>query len=93
MKSNLYPVITETSMREAKKNWFTFKTSVGVGKEQAKKQIEEQFKVNVLEVKTSTVKGKTKRSPKSRKITKGANWRKIFAKLKEGQKIDYFDQA
>lgn len=93
MKANLFPVITETSMREAKKNWFTFKTAVGINKAQAKKQIEDQFKVTVLKVKTVTVKGKSKRSPKSRKITQGPNWKKVLVKLKEGQKIDYFDQA
>lgn len=89
--SNLSPLITETTIGLAKKNWYTFRSPVCETKDTLKKRIEELFKVNVIEIKTLVVKGKAKRSAKSRKLRKESNWKKVIVKLKEGQKIGAFD--
>ena len=87
------PVVTEATMNMAKKNWYTFATGVGQNKNALKELIEKTFKVNVEAVKTIVVRGKTKRSPKTRKIVKRSDWKKVMVKVKEGQKIEIFDQA
>lgn len=89
--SNLSPLITETTINNAKKNWYTFRSPVCETKDALKKRIEELFKVNIIDIKTLIVKGKSKKSAKSRKIKRESNWKKVIVKLKEGQKISAFD--
>lgn len=84
------PIITETSITNAQKNWYTFRALVSENKNSLRKKIEKTFKVDVLAVKTMVVKGKSKKSLRSRKITKKEDWKKVMVKLKEGQKIDLF---
>lgn len=91
MKVNLRPIITETTMSLAKKNWYTFAVPKEFGKDQLKKIIQDIFKVEVLAVKTLRVKGKSKRLLKTRKIKKFPDWKKAMFKLKEGQKIDLYE--
>ncbi len=87
----LEPIITETTISNAQKNWFTFRTEVLENKNSLKKEIEKTFKVNVLAVKTMVMEGKNKRSLKSRKISRGSDWKKVIVRLKDGQKIDLFE--
>jgi large subunit ribosomal protein L23 len=85
------PIITEKSMDDVTKTKFTFKVNKSASKDQIKKAVEEKFKVNVIAVKTSTSKGKTKRFGQKRVETKTANWKKAIGVLKSGQKIDIFE--
>lgn len=87
----LEPIITETTIANAQKNWFTFRTLASENKNSLKKEIEKTFKVNVLAVKTLVAKGKSKRSLKSRRISQGGDWKKVIVRLKDGQKIDLFE--
>jgi len=87
----LEPIITETTIASAQKNWFTFRAPVLENKNSLKKEIEKTFKVNVLAVKTMVMEGKNKRSLKNRKISRGSDWKKVIVKLKDGQKIDLFE--
>lgn len=89
--SNLSPLITETTINNAKKNWYTFRSPISETKNSLRKRIEEIFKVNVIDIKTLIVKGKSKRSAKNRKVIRGSDWKKVMVKLKEGQKISTFD--
>lgn len=91
MRVNLKPVITETTMDLAKNNWYTFAAPVAPGKSELREMIEKIFKVNVLEIKTMIVKGKKKKSLKSRKMRELSDWKKVIVKVKEGQKIDVFE--
>ena len=88
---NLKPIITETTMKLAKQNWYTFGVQKDSNKNSLKKYIEEFFKVNVLAIKTINVKGKTKRSSKTRILRKLPDWKKVMVKLKADQKIEFFD--
>lgn len=89
--TNLKPLITETSINLAKSGWYTFAAPVDMNKDMLKPVLEKAFKVDVLAINTSVVKGKRKRSMKSRRIRKESDWKKVFIKVKEGQKIDLFD--
>ncbi|PIQ70250.1 50S ribosomal protein L23 [Candidatus Shapirobacteria bacterium CG03_land_8_20_14_0_80_40_19] len=85
------PIITETTIANAQKNWFTFRALPLENKNSLKEKIEKTFKVDVLAVKTMVMKGKNKRSLKSRKIIKQGDWKKVLVRLKDGQKIDLFE--
>ena len=87
------PLITEKAMNEAGRGKFTFKVDKNADKLQIRKQIEEKFKVNVISVATSIVKGKTRRFGAKRTETALSSWKKAIVKLKEGQKIPMFDAA
>jgi len=83
------PVITEKTMGMTKKNWYTFAVPI----EKNKNDVKELIEVKVLDIKSLIVKGKNKRSLKSRKMRSFSDWKKIMVLLKEGQKIGLFDQA
>jgi len=85
------PIITETTIANAQKNWFTFRALPLENKNSLKEKIEKTFKVDVLAVKTMVMKGKNKRSLKSRKIIKRGDWKKVLVRLKDGQKIGLFE--
>ncbi|RJR24956.1 50S ribosomal protein L23 [Candidatus Microgenomates bacterium] len=91
MKRLIKPLITETTLDLAQRNWYTFAVPLGQNKNAIKETVEKQFKVKVTDIKTIVVKGKTKRSLRTRKTTKSSNWKKAMVKVKEGQKIDVFD--
>lgn len=91
-RNDLQPVITETSIMNAKKGWYTFRSLVFENKNSLREQIEKIFKVKVLEIKTLTVKGKSKKSLRTRKMSTASDWKKVFVKLSKDQKIDAFDQ-
>jgi large subunit ribosomal protein L23 len=55
------PVITEKSTRGSEQNKFTFTVALDATKREIKKAVEEIFKVEVTDVNTLRVKGKTKR--------------------------------
>ena len=58
MQVILAPIISEKSMNQAGKGKFTFRVEKTADKIQIRKEIEDKFKVNVLSVATSMVKGK-----------------------------------
>ena len=87
----LAPLITEQSINEAGKGKFTFKVSKQADKMQIRKQIEEKFKVNVISVSTSIVKGKKRRFGAKRTEVALPSWKKATVRLSEGQKIGLFD--
>lgn len=85
------PIITEKSMREASLGCFTFMVSLHARKPQIQKAVEENFNVNVIDVKTIVAKGKKKRVGKRRAILQLAPWKKAIVRLSTGQKIDLFE--
>lgn len=85
------PIITEKSMKDAALGRFTFKVAVDTNKPLIKQAIEHQFKVKVLKVFVSLVKGKTGRRGVKREEFVKTTWKKAIAKLEKGQKIALFD--
>jgi len=91
MVSVIKPIITEKTLKLAKRNWYTFGVPLNSNKNELKKSIEKTFGVNVLAIRTAVVKGKSRRSLRTRKTRKLSDWKKVLVLLKEGQKIDFFE--
>ena len=92
-KENLYtliksPIITEqTAQLGEKMKQVVFKVDLSANKREIKQAVEELFKVEVLNVTTSIMKGKTKRNRFG--IYKRSNYKKAFVSLKEGSEIQF----
>lgn len=86
----IQPLISEQSLKNANRGWYTFKTEVGYNKPVLARTISSYYKVTVVAIKTSTHKGKPKRTGKRRVEVAGKSWKKVFVKLKKDQKIDVF---
>ena len=75
----------------AQKSQFTFEVDSKSTKQSIKQSVESNFKVQVLDIKTGVLKGKTRRFGKKRMPSKLSDSKKAIVTLKKGQKIDYFD--
>lgn len=82
------PIITEqtASLGENLKQ-VVFKVDLSANKRQIKKAVEELFKVEVLKVTTSVVKGKTKRNRFG--IYKKSNYKKAFVSISDDSEIQF----
>ena len=85
------PIITEKSMNNATKGRFTFKVNNHAGKKEIRKEIENKFKVDVVNIATMNVKGKLKRTGKKRMEKETSGYKKAIVALKTGQKIALFE--
>lgn len=93
IKVILGPVISEKSMAEASNGRYTFKISKEAGKYDIKKAVEEKFKVNVLKITTTVVKGRRGRTGTRRIEVSQTPFKKALITVKTGQKIALFDQG
>lgn len=93
IKVILGPVISEKSMAEASNGRYTFKISKEAGKYDIKKAVEEKFKVNVLKITTTVVKGRRGRTGTRRIEVSQTPFKKALITVKAGQKIALFDQG
>lgn len=87
------PIITEKSMNEAARGRFTFEVLKSANKHEIAEAVKTSFKVNPVKVQTLNVKGKTKRSAKTRKTFETSGFKKAVVQLKQGEKIELFDIA
>jgi large subunit ribosomal protein L23 len=86
----LRPVISEKSVLETERNNYTFAVARDANKFQIKAAVEEQFQVNVLDVRVLTVKPKQKSRGRRQKGTV-PGWRKAIVSIEPGQKIELFE--
>lgn len=87
------PVISEKSTKGIQDSKFTFKVAKTATKKDIKRAIETQFKVNVLDVATSIIKGRKSRVGARRIEVSQSSFKKAIVTLKQGQKIDIFEAA
>lgn len=80
------PVITEKSMEATTNNQYTFEVAEKANKIEIRKAVEDIFKVKVLKVNTSKVRGKERRL--GRYSGKTSDWKKAIVTLKAGDKIE-----
>lgn len=85
------PHISEKSLYSASFGEYTFEVDKKASKEDIAKAVHEVFNVDVVRVRTITVKGKTRRSLKKRQPFKLSPWKKALVKVGKDQKIDLFD--
>ncbi|MDY6910202.1 MAG: 50S ribosomal protein L23 [Thermodesulfobacteriota bacterium] len=84
------PLITEkTTAAKDALNQLSFEVDRRANKIEIKQAVEKIFKVDVLEVRTSTVKGRMKRV--GRHMTKTSDWKKAVVKIKPGQSVEFFE--
>jgi large subunit ribosomal protein L23 len=72
-----------------RENKFAFEIDMKANKTEIKQAIEQLFKVKVLDVKTSIVRGKFRRIGRSE--GQRPNWKKAIVTLKEGDAISLFE--
>jgi large subunit ribosomal protein L23 len=72
-----------------RENKFAFEIDIKANKTEVKQAIEQLFKVKVLDVKTSIVRGKFRRIGRSQ--GQRPNWKKAIVTLKEGDAIQLFE--
>ena len=82
------PVVSEKSYVLATADRYTFRVHADAHKTQIKQAVEQLFDVNVVEVRTSSVRSK----PKRRGLTSGRTraWKKAVVQVREGQSIPIF---
>ena len=84
------PIITEKSTIEREfENIVTFKVSPRANKLEIRSAVEKLFNVKVLDVRTSRVKGKSRRV--GRYVGQRPSWKKARVKLREGDSIEFFE--
>ncbi len=85
------PIITEKSLILASNGKYTFEVNKSASKHAIKEVIQTQFKVTVVDIKTSVIKGKERRFGRLRKTTKLSDSKKAIVILKKGDKISLFE--
>ncbi len=84
----LRPVITERSMTETNAGRYTFAVVRDATKQEIAEAVAETFKVDVVDVNTMTVRGKTRRL--GRRIGRRPDWKKAIVTIAAGQKIERY---
>lgn len=87
------PLITEKTMVNAATSRFTFQVDKTCSKKEIAKEVERQFHVKVVGVKTITLQGKAKRIGARRGKIEKKSWKKAIVQLEKDQKIDLFEIA
>ncbi|WP_108649074.1 50S ribosomal protein L23 [Dongshaea marina] len=86
------PLISEKSTMAAENhNTIVFKVAKDATKAEVKSAVEKLFEVEVVGVRTSILKGKTKRH--GARIGRRSDVKKAYVTLKEGQDIDFMGGA
>lgn len=84
-------IITEKTLKEAKRGIFAFEVDLKAQKNIIKKKIEEMFSVHVKKIRTEILKGKRKVFGKKRISKKMPDMKKARVHLEKGEKIAIFD--
>lgn len=83
------PLLTEKSTQETERNnRYGFKVQLKANKNQIKNAVEQLYDVKVLNVRTSVLPGKLRRS--GRLVRKTGKTKKAYVQIEEGQKIEFF---
>jgi large subunit ribosomal protein L23 len=84
------PVVTEKSTIEREQqNVVTFAVHPDANKHDIRRAVEELFSVKVLEVRTSSVRGKSRRVGKF--TGEKPSWKKARVRLRAGDSIEFFE--
>ena len=84
----LRPVITERSMSETNGGRYTFAVADDATKHEIAAAVTESFKVDVVAVNTTKVRGKSRRI--GRRIGRKPDWKKAIVTIAKGQRIERY---
>lgn len=85
------PLITEKSLSQAAKGWYTFAVSEAARKQDIASEVRELYSVTVTEVRTASMHGKERRAGRTMKRVRKSDWKKAFVHLSKGQTIAAFE--
>ncbi|HMS92127.1 MAG TPA: 50S ribosomal protein L23 [Candidatus Saccharibacteria bacterium] len=87
----LRPIITEKSMNQASAGTYMFEVPKNANKIIIKDAVSKRFKVDVIDVRISVLKGKIKkfRGHTGKRIDR----KRAYVTIKSGQKIDAFEES
>jgi len=85
------PIISESSLKDIESDKYVFKVDNRATKKDVAKAVKESFSVDVINVKTRIIKGRSKRMMKSRKRAKIGPFKKATVQIEKGQKIAIFE--
>lgn len=85
------PIITEKAMKASEGGKYSFIVALDASKTDIKQAVENLFKVNVVNIQTSILKGRQKRNgPRRIEVTESER-KKAIVRLKKGEKIGLFE--
>ena len=89
------PIVTEKITALQERGQYAFEVASGANKIEIARAVEKKFNVTVLGVRTMRHKGKTKSqlTRKGRFAGRTSSWKKAIVRLKEGDKIEYFQNV
>ncbi|MGA9117486.1 MAG: 50S ribosomal protein L23 [Bacteroidota bacterium] len=89
------PIVTEKMTALQEKGQYAFEVDRQANKIEIKRAVEKKFGVTVLDVRTLRHKGKAKAqmTRKGRFSGRTASWKKAVVRLKEGDKIEFFQNV
>ena len=89
------PIVTEKMTALQEKGQYAFEVESSANKISIAKAVEKKFNVTVLDVRTSRHKGKAKSqmTRRGRFAGRTPGWKKAIVRLKEGDKIEFFQNV
>jgi large subunit ribosomal protein L23 len=89
------PIVTEKMTAQQEKGMYAFEVDGKANKITIAQAVEKKFQVTVVGVRTMRVKGKTKTqmTRKGRFAGRTASWKKAVVRLKDGDKIEFFQNV
>lgn len=89
------PIVTEKMNALQEKGHYAFEVELSANKIEIARAVEKKFNVTVVDVRTSRQKGKMKSqmTRKGRFAGRTAGWKKAIVRLKEGDKIQFFQNV
>lgn len=89
------PIVTEKMTALQERGQYAFEVQIDANKIEIARAVEQKFGVTVLQVRTVRSKGKAKSQLTRRGRFSGrtAAWKKAIVRLKEGDKIEFFQNV
>lgn len=89
------PIVTEKMTELQEKGQYAFEVDSAANKIAIARAVAKKFNVTVVDVRTVRVKGKTKSqmTRRGRFAGRTAGWKKAIVRLKEGEKIEFFQNV
>lgn len=89
------PIVTEKMTEMQEKGHYAFEVDRDANKIEIARAVEKKFNVTVVNVRTMRQKGKTKSqlTRRGRFAGRTSSWKKAVVRLKEGDKIEFFQNV